>query len=156
MALVNEHFLKLPDNYFFSDIEKKVNLFRVTHPKADIIRLGTGDVTLPLPPACIEAMHKAIDEMGHEATFHGYVLKKVIIFSLMKLLKTTMLQGEYIWSLMSYLSVTVAKVIPVVSVTFFVMIIVSELQTPSIPFTSIQMFPVDVLENFKMMVNGAM
>ena len=84
------------------------------------------------------------------------VLKKVIIFSLMKLLKTTMLQGEYIWSLMSYLSVTVAKVIPVVSVTFFVMIIVSELQTPSIPFTSIQMFPVDVLENFKMMVNGAM
>ena len=72
MALVNEHFLKLPNNYFFSDIEKKVNLFRVTHPKADIIRLGTGDVTLPLPPACIEAMHKAIDEMGHEATFHGY------------------------------------------------------------------------------------
>ena len=72
MALVNEHFLKLPNNYFFSDIEKKVNLFRVTHPKADIIRLGTGDVTLPLPPACIEAMHKAIDEMGHEATFHAY------------------------------------------------------------------------------------
>ena len=133
MALVNEHFLKLPNNYFFSDIEKKVNLFRVTHPKADIIRLGTGDVTLPLPPACIEAMHKAIDEMGHEATFTDMVLKKVIIFSLMKLLKTTMLQGEYIWNLVSYLSVTVAKVIPVVSVTFFVMIIVSELQTPSIP-----------------------
>ena len=39
MALVNEHFLKLPENYFFSDLEKRVNLFRVTHPKADIIRL---------------------------------------------------------------------------------------------------------------------
>ena len=44
MALVNEHFLKLPNNYFFSDLEKKVNSFKVTHPKADLIRLGTGDV----------------------------------------------------------------------------------------------------------------
>ena len=42
MALVNEHFLKLPNNYFFSDLEKKVNSFKVTHPKADLIRLGTG------------------------------------------------------------------------------------------------------------------
>lgn len=72
MALVNEHFLKLPDNYFFSDLEKKVNLFKVTHPKSDIIRLGTGDVTLPLPHACTEAMRKALAEMENEATFHGY------------------------------------------------------------------------------------
>ena len=72
MALVNEHFLKLPNNYFFSDLEKKVNSFKVTHPKADLIRLGTGDVILPLPQACIEAMHRAVDEMGHEITRAAY------------------------------------------------------------------------------------
>ena len=53
MALVNEHFLKLPGSYLFSDIAKKVNTFRITHPKQDIIRLGIGDVTQPLPPACL-------------------------------------------------------------------------------------------------------
>lgn len=72
MALVNEHFLKLPNNYFFSDIEKKVNLFKVTHPKADLIHLGTGDVTLPLPQVCTEAMHRAVDELSREQTFRGY------------------------------------------------------------------------------------
>lgn len=72
MALVNEHFLKLPESYLFSDIAKKINTFKVTHPKADIIRLDIGDVTLPLPQASIEAMHKAVDEMAHKETFHGY------------------------------------------------------------------------------------
>ncbi len=72
MALVNEHLLKLPSNYLFSDIAKKVNTFKVTHPKSDIIRLGIGDVTQPLPMASIEAMHKAVDEMAHKETFHGY------------------------------------------------------------------------------------
>ena len=61
MALVNEHFLKLPGSYLFSDIAKKVNTFKITHPKQDIIRLGIGDVTQPLPKACIEAMHKAVE-----------------------------------------------------------------------------------------------
>ena len=51
MALVNEHFLKLPGSYLFSDIAKKVNTFKITHPKQDIIRLGIGDVTQPLPQA---------------------------------------------------------------------------------------------------------
>ena len=72
MALVNEHFLKLPNNYLFSDIAKKVNAFKVSHPKTDIIRLGIGDVTRPLPKASIEAMHKAVDELAHQETFHGY------------------------------------------------------------------------------------
>ena len=72
MALVNEHFLKLPGSYLFSDIAKKVNSFKVTHPKDDVIRLGIGDVTRPLPQACIEAMHRAVQEMADEATFHGY------------------------------------------------------------------------------------
>lgn len=64
MALVNEHFLKLPNNYLFSDIAKKVNAFKVSHPKTDLIRLGIGDVTRPLPQASIEAMHKAVDELA--------------------------------------------------------------------------------------------
>ena len=72
MALVNEHFLKLPGSYLFSDIAKKVNTFRITHPKQDIIRLGIGDVTQPLPPACIEAMHKAVEELAGKDTFRGY------------------------------------------------------------------------------------
>lgn len=72
MALINEHFLKLQKNYLFADIAKKVNAFKATHPKADVISLGIGDVTQPLCPAVIEAMHKAVDDMAHKATFHGY------------------------------------------------------------------------------------
>ena len=72
MTLVNEHFLKLPNNYLFSDIAKKVNAFKVSHPKTDLIRLGIGDVTRPLPQASIEAMHKAVDELANKETFHGY------------------------------------------------------------------------------------
>ena len=72
MALVNEHFLKLPNNYLFADIAKKVNAFKVSHPKADVISLGIGDVTQPLCPAVLEAMHKAVDEMASKDTFRGY------------------------------------------------------------------------------------
>ena len=72
MALVNEHFLTLPNNYLFADIAKKVNAFKVSHPKAEVISLGIGDVTQPLCPAVIEAMHKAVDEMASKDTFRGY------------------------------------------------------------------------------------
>lgn len=72
MALVNDHFLKLSNNYLFADIAKKVNAFKVSHPKADVISLGIGDVTRPLVPAVIEAMHKAVDEMATVEGFHGY------------------------------------------------------------------------------------
>ena len=72
MALINEHFLKLQKNYLFADIAKKVNAFKATHPKANVISLGIGDVTQPLCPVVIEAMHKAVDEMANKATFHGY------------------------------------------------------------------------------------
>ena len=72
MALVNEHFLKLPGSYLFSDIAKRVNTFKVTHPKHRLIRLGIGDVTRPLPQACIEAMHRAVDELASADTFRGY------------------------------------------------------------------------------------
>jgi LL-diaminopimelate aminotransferase len=72
MALVNVHFLNLQNNYLFADIAKKVNAFKVMHPKADVISLGIGDVTQPLCPAVIEAMHKATDEMATAEGFHGY------------------------------------------------------------------------------------
>lgn len=72
MALVNEHFLKLPGNYLFADIAKRVNAYKVSHPKQRVISLGIGDVTQPLCPAVIEAMHKAVDEMAHKESFRGY------------------------------------------------------------------------------------
>jgi len=72
MALINDHFLKLPDNYLFADIAKKVNAFKTQHPKTDIISLGIGDVTQPLCPAVIEALHKATDEMATVQGFRGY------------------------------------------------------------------------------------
>ncbi|MBP3776442.1 MAG: LL-diaminopimelate aminotransferase [Prevotella sp.] len=72
MALINEHFLKLPNNYLFADIAKKVNAFKTTHPKADVISLGIGDVTQPLCPAVVEALHRATDEMATKEGFHGY------------------------------------------------------------------------------------
>lgn len=72
MLSVNENYLKLPGNYLFSTIAQKVRTYQAAHPDADIIRLGIGDVTQPIAPAIIEAMHKAVDEMGNIETFHGY------------------------------------------------------------------------------------
>lgn len=72
MALVNEHYLKLPGSYLFSDVAKRVNAFKAQHPQVRVISLGIGDVTQPLCPAVIEAMHKATDEMAVKASFHGY------------------------------------------------------------------------------------
>ncbi len=72
MILANENFGKLQASYLFSEIAKRVNAYQAAHPEAKVIRLGIGDVTLPLAPACREAMHKAVDELGEEATFRGY------------------------------------------------------------------------------------
>lgn len=72
MALINEHFLKVPSSNPFADITKKVNVYKATHPKPRIIRLSVSDVTQPLAPAVIEAMHKAVDDMAAAETFHGY------------------------------------------------------------------------------------
>lgn len=72
MALVNEYFLRLTESYLFSDIAKKVNAFKLTHPKERVISLGIGDVTQPLCPAVIEAMHQAVNDMADTTTFHGY------------------------------------------------------------------------------------
>ena len=72
MAFINDNFLKLPGSYLFSEIARRVEAFKASHPGVKLIRLGIGDVTRPLPPACIEAMHKAVDEMASADTFHGY------------------------------------------------------------------------------------
>ena len=72
MFKLNENYLKLPGSYLFSTIAKKVAAFQESHPDREIIRLGIGDVTQPIAPAIIDALHKAVDEMGHAETFHGY------------------------------------------------------------------------------------
>lgn len=72
MIKVNDNFLNLSTNYLFTEIARRVTTFKAEHPEADIIRLGIGDVTQPLCPAVIEAMHKAVDEMASKDTFRGY------------------------------------------------------------------------------------
>ena len=72
MYKINENYLKLPGSYLFSTIGKKVNEFTAANPEKKIIRLGIGDVTLPLAPAVIDRMHKAVDEMSSPETFKGY------------------------------------------------------------------------------------
>lgn len=72
MARMNENYLRLPGSYLFSEIARRVNQFKSENPDADIIRLGIGDVTRPLPPAVVDAMKKAVEEMGSAETFRGY------------------------------------------------------------------------------------
>lgn len=74
MITINENYLKLQSSYLFSDIARRVQQFRERNPDlaSRVIRLGIGDVTRPLPGVCIEALHKAVDEMAAEASFRGY------------------------------------------------------------------------------------
>lgn len=72
MTRVNENYLKLPGSYLFSTIGKKRKAYAEAHPDSNIISLGIGDVTQPLAPAIITALHKAVDEMADAETFHGY------------------------------------------------------------------------------------
>lgn len=72
MYQINENYQKLPGSYLFSTIGRKVAAFTQANPDKPVIRLGIGDVTQPLAPAIIAAMHKAVDEMAEAATFHGY------------------------------------------------------------------------------------
>ncbi|MGH7275999.1 MAG: LL-diaminopimelate aminotransferase [Candidatus Rokuibacteriota bacterium] len=72
MARVNEHYLKLRTSYLFSEIARRVQAFQTAHPDARLIRLGIGDVTDPLPPSVIRALHAAVDEMARAESFRGY------------------------------------------------------------------------------------
>ena len=72
MYKINTNYQKLPGSYLFSNIAKKVAAFTEANPDADIIRLGIGDVTQPIAPSIVKAMHDAVDEMGEASTFRGY------------------------------------------------------------------------------------
>ena len=72
MVHVNSHYLKLKAGYLFPEIGRRVTAFSQANPEAKIIRLGIGDVTEPLPPAVIQAMHAAVEEMACRETFRGY------------------------------------------------------------------------------------
>ena len=72
MVTVNHNYLKLPGSYLFSTIGKKVHAYKEENPDKEVISLGIGDVTQPLVPAIIDALHGAVEEMAHAETFHGY------------------------------------------------------------------------------------
>ena len=90
MVTVNHNYLKLPGSYLFSTIGKKVKAYKEANPQANVISLGIGDVTQPLAPAIIEALHKSVDEMGDVATFHGYAPDLGYEF-----LRTTIVENDY-------------------------------------------------------------
>ena len=72
MVKINDNYLKLPGSYLFSEVARRIAAYTAAHPQAQITKLSIGDVTRPLVPAVIEAMHKAVDEMGTAEGFHGY------------------------------------------------------------------------------------
>ena len=90
MFKVNEDYLKLPGSYLFSTIGKKVAAYSAANPDKSSIRLGIGDVTQPLAPAIIDALHGAVDEMAHAETFHGYAPDLGYEF-----LRTAMAKNDY-------------------------------------------------------------
>jgi LL-diaminopimelate aminotransferase len=87
MALINENYLKLPGSYLFAEIAKRVSAFKSQHPEADIIRLGIGDVTRPLVPAVIDAMHNAVSEMSQAGSFRGYGPEQGYSFLIQKIIE---------------------------------------------------------------------
>ncbi len=91
MTAVNENYLKLQGSYLFSTIAKKVAAYKEQHPQQAVISLGIGDVSQPLVPAVIEAMHRACDEMGRAETFRGYGPEQGYAF-----LREAILQGDYL------------------------------------------------------------
>ena len=72
----NPFFRNLPDNYLFTDIVHRTNAYMQAHPQAQLLRLGVGDVTRPLPLPIVDAMHRAVEELAHADTFKGYCLEE--------------------------------------------------------------------------------
>ena len=72
MFKINDNYLKLPGSYLFSTVAKKAAAFTAANPDKKVIKLSIGDVTQPLAPAIIDALHKSVDEMAHAETFRGY------------------------------------------------------------------------------------
>lgn len=108
MALINDNFIKIPSTYLFSEIAKRVAQHKENHPEAKIIRMGIGDVSLPLPDASVDAMIKAAEEQRHAETFRGYgpeqgyaFLREAIVLndykskeSTLKLMKCLLVMGQ--------------------------------------------------------------
>ena len=90
MVKVNENFLKLPGSYLFSEVARRIRVYNEANPQASIIKLSIGDVTRPLVPAVIAAMHAAVDEMGTAEGFHGYGPEQGYEF-----LREAIAQGDY-------------------------------------------------------------
>ena len=90
MTSVNSNFLKLQSNYLFAEIARKVASFKEANPEKRVISLGIGDVTRPLVPAVVAALHKAVDDMGDASTFHGYGPEQGYAF-----LRETIAQHDY-------------------------------------------------------------
>jgi len=91
MFKVNQDYLKLPGSYLFSTVARKQREYQAAHPEAEIIKLSIGDVTQPLAPAIVEALHGAVDEMAHAETFHGYAPDLGYEF-----LRNTIVKNDYI------------------------------------------------------------
>jgi LL-diaminopimelate aminotransferase len=91
MVRINEYYTALNESYLFSEVAKKVAAYKALHPKAEVISLGIGDVTLPLSHAVVKAMHTAVDEMGNGSTFRGYAPEAGYDF-----LKNTILENDYL------------------------------------------------------------
>jgi LL-diaminopimelate aminotransferase len=89
-TILNPHYAELAESYLFSTIARKIAEYRSAHPGAEIIKLGIGDVTTPLVPAVIDAMHRAVDEMGERSTFRGYGPEQGYEF-----LREAVARGEY-------------------------------------------------------------
>jgi LL-diaminopimelate aminotransferase len=90
MSALNEHYLKLQGSYLFSTIAQKVNAYKTAHPDQSVISLGIGDVSQPLVPAVVQALHQACDEMGRAETFRGYGPEQGYAF-----LREAILAGDY-------------------------------------------------------------
>lgn len=91
MTRINEHYLKLQGSYLFSTIAKKVVAYKAAHPDKEVISLGIGDVSQPLVPAVVEALHAASNEMGQAETFRGYGPEQGYAF-----LREAILKGDYL------------------------------------------------------------
>ena len=89
-AILNPHYAELTESYLFSTIARKIAEYKAAHPAADVIKLGIGDVTTPLVPAVLAAMHRAVDEMGTHAGFRGYGPEQGYEF-----LREAVARGEY-------------------------------------------------------------
>ncbi|MDH6533625.1 LL-diaminopimelate aminotransferase [Parabacteroides sp. 52] len=87
MVLINEYFNTLSNSYLFSEIAQRVALYKSEHPEASLISLGIGDITCPLAPAVIQAMHKAVDEMADISTIYGYAPDKGYPFLIEAIIK---------------------------------------------------------------------